>query len=63
MTIASDKEDLVNAIVGMPFGKLMEVAYALVQMNEDKECDRNIKTPLGMAQTLYDWAESEVEND
>jgi hypothetical protein len=57
--IIKDKDDLAEILMAMPFGQLMDVASQLVGMNEDKEFDRNVKTPLGMAQTLYDWAESQ----
>lgn len=57
-----DDGDLASVLMAMPFGKLMAVAKALVEMNEDKEFDRNVKTPLGMAETLYDWAESQRDN-
>ena len=57
-----DRGDLAGVLAAMPFGELMKIATELVAMNEDKDCDRNIKTPLGMAETLWDWAESEFDN-
>ncbi|MGM4906215.1 hypothetical protein AB8B21_05940 [Tardiphaga sp. 866_E4_N2_1] len=56
----TDRNDLATTLAGMPFAELMEVAKALVSMNEDKEFDRNVKTPLGMAETLTDWADAEL---
>lgn len=60
ITTITDSTDLARTIAGMPFQDLMAVASALVQMNEDAEMDRNVKTPLGMAETLTDWAEAEL---
>jgi hypothetical protein len=57
-----DRSELAEVLVSMPFGELMSVAIALVEMNQDQEFNRKPETPLGMAQTLYDWAESVIEN-
>ena len=54
--IVKDADDLADILRNIPFDALMCVAKELVEMNEDKEYDRNVKTPLGMAETLSDWA-------
>lgn len=54
-----DPIDLARVIKGMSFGDLMEVSRYLVEMN--KEGERDVKTQVGMASTLYDWAEAIVE--
>lgn len=60
--IIKDKNDLAEVIVAMPFGELMHVARQLVAMNaDDPEVNRHPETPLGMAETLYDWAQAQVE--
>jgi hypothetical protein len=66
-----DEDDLVEAILGMPFGKLMKVGHELVSLvaeaNSDAEIEgrpiaRDLNTPVGMAEMLYDWAESKKED-
>lgn len=55
-----DIDDLAAVILALPFGKLMSVASELVRMNtDDPDINRHPETPLGMAETLYDWAESQ----
>lgn len=54
-----DPIDMARLLKNMSFGGLMEVARDLVDMN--KEGERDIKTDLGMASTLYDWADATVE--
>jgi len=52
--------DLASVLLNMSFGNLMEVATELVKMNtDDPDINRHPETPLGLAQTLYDWAEAE----
>lgn len=51
-----NRDELAKTITTMSFGELFAVAGALVEMNENGE--RDINTPLGMAQTLWDWAET-----
>jgi hypothetical protein len=59
-----DRSDLAEVLRTMTFGDLVEVARELVGMNaDDPECNRHPETPIGMAQTLYDWAEAEEERD
>jgi len=56
------EKDLAFVIMNMSFGTLMGVAYQLVAMNkeiDDPEMDRHADTPVGLAQTLYDWAEAQ----
>lgn len=63
MTITNSRQ-LASVIAAMPFRELLDVAKALVEMNEDPEVmDRDPKTPLGMAETLSDWAGAELEDD
>jgi hypothetical protein len=60
--IVKSSEDLAEILMAMPFGKLMDVATELIEMNEDPDImNRDPKTPFGMAQTLYDWAESQYD--
>jgi hypothetical protein len=54
-----DPIDLARVIFGMSYGGLVDVARQLVEMNQEGE--RDIKTDNGMASTLYDWAEAQVE--
>lgn len=65
--IIQDKDDLAEVIVAMPFGRLMQVAHELVSMvaeaNEETPGIRNLDTPLGMAEMLYDWAEAQQDAD
>lgn len=51
--------DLARIIINMSYGGLTKVAGTLVEMNENAE--RDVKTDRGMADTLFDWAESVVE--
>jgi hypothetical protein len=54
--------DLARIIVAMSYGGLTRVADSLVKMNApDSGMDRDVKTVVGMAETLFDWAESVVE--
>lgn len=56
--------ELAQCIDGMSYQGLMRVARQLVDMNkpEGGVC-RDVGTPQGMAETLADWAESEVLED
>lgn len=54
-----DPIDLARVIVGMSYGSLTKVAGSLVDMNSDGL--RDVKTVVGMAETLFDWAEYVVE--
>lgn len=58
--IIKDRKDMASAIVGMPFGDLMDVARELVEMSADPEVERKLDTPLGMAEMLWDWAEAQT---
>jgi hypothetical protein len=61
MGLIKDKDDLAEVLVAMPFGRLMQVAHELVSMVAEADIDRKIDTPVGMAEMLYDWAESQTE--
>lgn len=54
--------ELAKCIDGMSYQGLMRVARQLVEMNKP-ECgaERDVGTPQGMAETLADWAEVEVQ--
>jgi hypothetical protein len=54
-------KDLANVLLNMSFGKLMSVANELVSMVAEAEPPRKIDVPTGMAEMLYDWAESKIE--
>lgn len=57
-------KDLAAVLMNMSFGNLMAVADQLVTMNsEDPESNRHFDTTLGMAQTLYDWAEAQDDDE
>ena len=56
-----DKYDLAKVLVSMTFGDLMQVSFELIDMNQDRSVDRKANTPVGLAQTLYDWAEAQEE--
>lgn len=57
-----DPIDLARIIVGMSYGGLTKVASELVAMNApDSGMDRDVKTVVGMSETLFDWAEATVE--
>lgn len=60
--IVKDANDLASVIVALPFAALMDVAKHLVEMNEDPDVARDTGTPLGMAETLSDWAEAHLED-
>lgn len=51
--------DLAKIIINMSYGGLTKVAGQFVEMNTNGE--RDLKTDRGMADTLFDWAESIVE--
>lgn len=53
------RKDLAKMLAAMPYGVLAQVAQELVEMNQDPEYDRNVSTPKGMAETLYDWGEAQ----
>jgi hypothetical protein len=57
MTIPT-RGDLAKLLATMPYGVLASVAKELVEMNQDPECNRHPETPVGMAETLYDWGEA-----
>ena len=64
--VTHDKDDLAAIITTMSFGKLMQVAHELVSMVAEANIDtpgcRDISTPVGMAEMLFDWAESQDED-
>lgn len=51
--------ELAKVIVAMRYRDLLDVAKELVEMNAEGE--RDITSDRGVADTLYDWAESQVE--
>lgn len=53
------REILADIILSMNFGELYDLAEELVDMVEDTNNDRNF-TQIGIARTLYDWAEAEL---
>lgn len=57
------RRDLAKMLAALPYGVLAQVAQELVEMNEDKEFDRNPRTPKGMAETLYDWGEAQQHDE
>jgi hypothetical protein len=61
MPLVQNKDDLASVITALPFGVLMNVANQLVGMTEDKDIGRDITTPLGLAECLYDWAEAQTD--
>ena len=56
-----DRYALAKVLVRMTFGDLMQVSFELIDMNQDRGVDRKANTPVGLAQTLYDWAEAQEE--
>jgi hypothetical protein len=61
MAIMHDRSDLAATIAGLPFNELMAVSKEFVRMVAD--ADRDITTPVGMAEMLADWAEAQDDND
>ncbi|WP_061026301.1 hypothetical protein [Bradyrhizobium sp. CCH5-F6] len=61
--VMQDRSDFAEAIAGLPFNALMEIATELVTMVEDAGDDRDIKTAVGMAEMLADWAEAQADSD
>jgi len=59
--VKTDRYLLAKTIVGLTYGDLMQIALELIDMNQDRGVDRKANTPVGLAQTLYDWAESQEE--
>jgi hypothetical protein len=53
--VMQDRSDFFNA--------LMEIATELVTMVEDAGDDRDIKTAVGMAEMLVDWAEAQAKGE
>lgn len=54
--------DLAKTLTEMSYSGLLDVARELVDMNLDKDAARDVATAHGMADTLADWAESQVED-
>lgn len=62
--IIHDKSDLAQVLTTMPFGVLMQVAHELVSMVAEANAEeatmvRDLSTPVGMAEMLYDWADAQ----
>lgn len=54
--------ELAKCIDGMSYSGLMDVARQLVDMNKPETgCARDLTTDHGMADTLANWAEAQVE--
>jgi len=54
--------EIAKCIAGMSYTGLLNVAQQLVDMNKpDTGCARDVASPHGMADTLADWAEAQVE--
>lgn len=62
MAYVNTPVELAKCIDGMSYQGLMRVARQLVEMNKPEGgVQRDVGTPQGMAETLADWAESEVQ--
>jgi hypothetical protein len=61
MAYTNNSLDLAKTIAGMSYSGLLDVARELVAMNTDTDCGRDVGTDHGMADTLADWAEAQVE--
>lgn len=57
------RKDLAKILATLPYGVMLDVAKEMVQMNEEEEYNRHPETPAGMAETLYDWGTSQIEDD
>lgn len=56
------RKDLAKILATLPYGVMLEVAKELVQMNEEEEYNRHPETEAGMALTLYEWGEAQMED-
>lgn len=63
MAYTNSPLELAKCLAGMSYADLIEVANELVEMNQDPEAARDVATRHGMADTLADWAESQIEAD
>jgi hypothetical protein len=61
MAYVNSPLDLAKTIAGMSYSGLRAVASELVAMNVDADAGRDVGTDHGMADTLSDWAEAQVE--
>lgn len=62
MAYTNSPLELAKTIAGMSYADLRNVADELVQMNDPEAGgDRDINTRQGMADTLADWAQAQVE--
>jgi hypothetical protein len=62
MAYVNTPVELAKTIAGMSYAGLMEVARELVDMNStEADSGRDVGTCHGMADTLADWAEAQVE--
>jgi len=55
------RKDLAKILATLPYSLMVEVAKELVEMNQEEEYNRHPETVAGMAETLSDWAESQIE--
>lgn len=63
MAYVNSPLDLAKTLAGMSYSGLLDVARDLVDMNRDESAKRDVGTAHGMADTLADWAEAQVEED
>jgi hypothetical protein len=64
MTPDEMKSELARILSTMPYGVLLGVARELYEMNADDNAGlRDMTSKYGMAETLYDWAESVASGD
>ena len=61
MAYVNSPLDLAKTLAGMSYSGLLDVARELVDMNLDEDAKRDVGTCHGMADTLADWAEAQVE--
>jgi hypothetical protein len=62
MAYTNSALDLAKTITGMSYSGLLMVARELVDMNAPEAgAGRDVGTPHGVADTLADWAEAQVE--
>lgn len=62
MTVPT-RTELARILATIPYTALVEIAKELVEMNEDAELNRHPETVHGMAETLADWGEAQLESE
>ena len=64
MTKDEFRSELANLLATMPYSVLLGVAKELHDMNADDNAGlRDMTNAYGMAETLTDWAEAQLEGD